>query len=388
MRRWAFAGGAALLFACSSAGGNPGATPREDASASTPDSGESAPDSTGLDGAAVEAAAPYTQALLDHAHIGSDSSMADFQQADAPFTLTGAPFASAKLVVDLSSPCFPWTNWTTDPPPAGQSWPADCDAFDRNFEMSLVDPAAPKDTPAIELVRAISPFGGPEHVEQDVTDVMNAVHGARTFHVTITAYPDPAGKVSGSKGGWYVSAHLELTPGPPPDNVLGVMPVFYGDVFAGQTIADMPLTMPPGTTSGRLEYRVTGHGGALTDAGAAFPTCFGAAEEFCRRQHHVFVDDGEIASPYPWRGNCDTLCTLTDGGPFGGGQYCAQNPCGDPTSVQASRANWCPGSATPPLSWTPSALASPGGHTVRFAIDGIVLGGQWRVSVVAFAYGN
>jgi hypothetical protein len=145
-----------------------------------------------------EPAPPYTQTLLDNVHIGSDSSKNDFQKATASVELTGGPFAQVSLVVDLVSPCFPFSNWKTDPPPAGQSWPADCDAFDRNFEMSLLDPDATdasdaQTRPGLELVRAITPFGGPEHIEQDVTDVFNSIQGPRTFQIVIPTYSDSAG---------------------------------------------------------------------------------------------------------------------------------------------------------------------------------------------------
>ncbi len=329
-------------------------------------------------------AAPYVQMLLDRAHVGSDSAMPDFQHADADISLTGAPFARVSLVVDLESPCFPWDKWRSDPPPSGQGWPADCDAFDCNFEMSLVDPTASPGTPGVELVRAITPFGGPEHIEQDVTDAFNAIQGPRTFHVALGAYLDPAGKVSGSKGAWFVSAHLDVTPGAPPSKALAVIPLYFGGVTAGQTVSDVPFTLPAGTTGTRLEYRVTGHGGA-TDASV---WCSGPADEFCRRVHHVYLDGNEIDQSRPWRFDCDKGCTVADGGPFGQGQYCAENPCGDPSSVRASRANWCPGSVTAPRSWTPAALSSPGPHTFRFAIDGIAVGAEWRVSAVAYAYGD
>jgi hypothetical protein len=337
-----------------------------------------------------EPAQPYTQTLLDHVHVGSDSSKPDFQKATASVALRGGPFAQVSLVVDLVSPCFPFSNWKTDPPPAGQSWPADCDAFDRNFEMALIDPdtadaSDAQASPGLELVRAITPFGGPEHIEQDVTDVFNSLQGPRTFQVVIPTYSDSAGKVSGSNGGWFVSAHLAVTPGTAPANVLAVIPLYYDSVTAGETIADIPFTMPPGTTSSRLEYRVTGHGGASDPS----TSCIGPAEEFCKRTHHVYLDDQPIEQVTPWRSDCTKLCTLADGGPFGGtGQYCEQNPCGAPQSVDAPRANWCPGSETPPDSWTPTALSTPGAHTFKFAIDGIYMGGRWRVSAVAYAYGD
>ncbi|HEY8089454.1 MAG TPA: peptide-N-glycosidase F-related protein [Polyangiaceae bacterium] len=327
---------------------------------------------------------PYTQQLLQDAHIGSNSSKPDFHTAGADVALAGGPFAKVNLVVDLVSPCFPFSNWKTDAPPAGQSWPADCDAFDRNFEMALIDATAPQGTPGLELVRAITPFGGPEHIEQDVTDVFNAVQGTRTFQVTIPTYSDSAGKVSGSNGGWTVSAHLDVTPGAPPANVLAVIPLYYGSVTSGQNVTDVPFTVPPGTTSSRLEYRVTGHGGANDTSSA----CIGPADEFCQRPHQVFLDGQSIAQKTPWRTDCTKLCTLVTGGPFGG-QYCQENPCGDPNSVTAPRANWCPGSETPPFTWTPAALSTPGDHTFRFAIANIAPGGgQWRVSATAYAYGD
>ncbi|MDP9150347.1 MAG: hypothetical protein M3O36_10455 [Myxococcota bacterium] len=189
--------------------------------------------------------------MLERVHIGSDSSLPDFQRADDDVSLMGAPFSRVNLIVDLESPCFPFTKWKMDPPLPGQSWPADCDAFDRNFEMSVVDTAAPPGTPSIELVRAITPFGGPLHVEQDVTDAFNAAPTMQTFHVTLGAYLDPAGRISGSKGGWFVSAHLDVTPGAPPSNVLAVIPLYFADVIAGQTVADLPFTLPAGTTSTR-----------------------------------------------------------------------------------------------------------------------------------------
>ena len=358
-------------------------------------------DDGGAEDAASEPAAPYTQTLLSNAPIGSDSSKPDFQKATASVQLTGGPFANVNLVVDLVSPCFPFSNWTTDPPPSGQSWPADCDAFDRNFEMSLVDPSDASATPGLELIRAITPFGGPEHLEQDVTDAFNAIQGPRTFQVVIPTYSDSAGKVSGSNGGWIVSAHLDVTPGTPPANVLAVIPLFYGSVTAGEgvpgpdaggastdggeanaTVADIPFTMPPGTTSSHIEYRVTGHGGA-SDPSAS---CIGPAEEFCQRVHHAYLDDQQIEQVTPWRNNCSSLCTVTTGGPFG--SYCAQNPCGAPASVRASRANWCPGSETPPYKWTPAALSTPGAHSFRFAIDDMYPGGEWRVSATVYAYGD
>jgi hypothetical protein len=334
-------------------------------------------------------AAPYTQTLFDNAVISSDGTQPNFQHVTADVQLTGGPFSNVNLVVDLTSPCYPFSNWLTDKPPAGQNWPADCDAFDRNFEMSLSDPANPN-APGLELVRAITPFGGPEHIEQDVTDVFNYIGGAdRTFKIIITSYSDSKGIVSGSKGSWMVSAHLDVTPGAPPSNVLLVQSLLYTSIGAPPvTLLDtlpwsLPFTLPPGTTSTRIEYRVTGHGGNQNDTTG---DCIGPAEEFCKRTHTLTLDGQPLATLTPWRNDCTKLCTqvtnTAGAGPVG--KYCQENPCGYIPSVQAPRANWCPGSETPPFSYSPSL--APGDHAFGFAIANIL--GLWRVSVTVYAYGN
>ena len=332
---------------------------------------------------------PYQVPLFDDAHIGSDSSKPDFQKVavDLP-PLHDAPFANVKLVLDLTSPCYPWSNWTTDKPPAGQNWPADCDAFDRNFETWLVDPSAdPTTTPSFELVRAITPFGGPEHVEEDVTDFFNALAKSgddktRSLEIHISTWSDGAGKVSGSNGGWFVSAHIEVTPGDAPANALAVIPLYNGTWDSTSTAVTVPFTLPGDTTSARIEYRVTGHGGAsVTDS-----ACIGPADEFCKRKHHVLLDGASLQDLTPWRTDCAKLCTITTGSPFG--SYCLENPCGAPSSVRAPRANWCPGSETPPFTWTPDSLDAPGDHTWGFSIDGVPDGASWRVSATLIAFGD
>jgi hypothetical protein len=336
-------------------------------------------------GAEVEAAAPadpYSLVVLDKAHIGSNGSQPDFQKASAELELVKGPFADAKIVIELTSSCFPFEQWKADAPPAGQNWPASCDAFDRNFETALFDPAA-TGSPGLELVRAITPFGGPLHIEGDVTDIANAANatgGKRRLEVTIPSYSDGAGKVSGSNGGWNVSVRLELTPGVPPRPVLAVVPLVYDSDTKGGTPRPFPFTLPAGTTSARVEYLATGHGGGKGDA-----ACIGPADEFCSRTHTLRADGTAILTDKElWRDDCDKLCTTTKGGPFG--SYCKENPCGAPQSVVAPRANWCPGSQTKPIALDVAPFATPGAHTFELAVNKIADGGSWRISAKVFAY--
>jgi hypothetical protein len=325
-----------------------------------------------------DAAPPYTIPAFDHQHLGSHSDQPDFQTAHAQIDLGTAPVAKATLVIDLESPCFPFDKWQADRPPSGQNWPADCDAFDRNFEFTLDGD--------LELARLITPFGGPLHEEIDVTDAANALHGPHDLQAFIATWSDNAGMVSGSNGGWLVSAHVDVVPGPPPRTVLAVVSLADGSITTAAPLAPVGFDVPEGVTSARLEYRATGHGGA-TESSAA---CIGPAEEFCKRTQHVTVDGVELdPGLVPWRTDCASLCTHATY-TFPGGQpftYCKENPCGAIQSVDAPRANWCPGSQTPPKTYDADALHAAGHHTFAATVDGENAGGTWRVSATLYLFG-
>jgi hypothetical protein len=333
---------------------------------------------SGGDGSVPE---PYGVVAFDDVRIGSDSSKPNFQQASSEIDFGSGPFASATLVVDLDTTCFPFEKWQDNPPPTGHNWPADCDAFDRNFELVLDPPADASGAPGIELVRAITPFGGPMHFEIDVTDVANGRPGQHQLRTQITTWSDASGQVTGADGGWNVTARLDFVPGAAPRKVLAVLPLYDGNM----TMATEPavsIQVPDGTVGSRLEYRVTGHGGVAFGCGTA------TAEEFCLRTHSVFVDEKLQADVIPWRDDCAELCTIAHQGPASGGfDYCAENPCGAIPSVQAPRANWCPGSVTPPFEWDFDALRAPGAHDFRWQISDVADGGSWRVSATYFAFG-
>ncbi len=141
------------------------------------------------------------------------------------------------------------------------------------------------------------------------------------------------------------------------------------------------IQVPAGTAYGRLEYRVTGHG---QDVSTRDTECIGPAEEFCKRSHTLSVDSQSIATLTPWRTDC--ACQLADAGIR---EYCVGNPCGDPQSVAAPRANWCPGSETPPFVFDAGSLAASGAHTVDWSIKRIDDGGGiWETSVTYFAIGQ
>ncbi len=363
------------MSACSSDGDSDDAA---DAVASTGDADGSM--DPGQDtGPVDEPADPIVQRAFDNTRISSnDGEGRNVRAATSEVSFDGGPFSRATLRVELGTTCFPFEDWSTPPP--GHNWPADCDAFDRNFEFMLDEPAADGEPPAFELVRAITPFGGPMTFEVDITDLANTLTGTHELTVRISTWSDGAGQVSGSDGGWNVTADIELQPGPPPSNVLAAIPLYNASLGADAPVPEIDFTIPEGAVAAVLEYRTTGHGGG--NGGRA---CIGPAEEFCERDHTIFIDGQPEYFLRPWRDDCDTLCTLENNGRF---EYCAENPCGAIGSVRAPRANWCPGDVTPPEEFALPTDGLTGSHTFRFEVADVAEGGSWRTSAVVFVYGS
>lgn len=327
--------------------------------------------------------AAYSTQIFDRVRIESHADKENFQSATSELEFKDGPFERVMLVVDLDTTCYPFDSWLgptpTNPPPDGENWPADCDAFDRNFEFTLDDPQLETDPPGIELARAITPFGGPLHFEIDITDVANGVGpGSHRLRTHISTWSDGAGTVSGSDGGWFVSAKIEATPGKAPRQVLAVIPLYNGSHGATMPPA-VAFEVPAGTLSNRVEYRATGHGGVYPSPGCSQP-----GEEFCRRDHRVSADGSQFDRFVPWRSDCKDLCTRAT---YGSLEYCAENPCGAIQSVEAARAGWCPGSVSPPFTWERPEYNTPGSHSFSWSISPVADGGSWRISATYFAFG-
>ena len=325
---------------------------------------------------------PVVIDVLQAVQVSSDDAAEHVRRAVAEVDFGDEPVTRASLRVTLESPCFPFSKWA-EQVPKGQRWPEHCDAFDRTLSVALDEPADATDEsalPAVELLRAITAFGGPLQVEADITDVVNGLPGVHELALGIDTWSDAQGLVSGSKGEWIASVEVSLWRGPAPRQVLAVLPL----VRAPQTevsAAPLQFEVPAGTGSARLEYRVTGHGAVFS------PGCLGPAEEFCRRTHELRLDGELLAELSPWRDDCSSLCSMTgnDSG-FGPATYCAENPCGDPNSVRAPRANWCPGSMTPPFVIEAPALTVAGQHELLRRIPELAKGGLWTVSATYFAF--
>jgi Peptide-N-glycosidase F, C terminal len=335
----------------------------------------------GTESAAGASAPVLYLPALERVHISSDPSAEHFQRASAEVDFGDEPVARAIVGITLESPCFPFEGWADPGVRKGQRWPELCDAFDRTISLTLDEPAPDAGgAPGIELLRAITPFGGPLHVDADVTDVVNGLPGKHQLGLRIDTWSDADGLVSGSKGEWIASVDLTTQLGAAPRRVLSVVPLVLG----AQTEVDVPAVpfdVPEGAQSARLEYRVTGHGAAFA------PGCIGPAEEFCRRTHELRLDGDLLTDLSPWRDDCAELCSMTvnDSG-YGPSSYCKENPCGDPASVRAPRANWCPGSMTAAFLLEAPALTVAGPHEFSRSIHELATGGTWLVSATYFAF--
>ncbi|MCA9448423.1 MAG: hypothetical protein KC931_14980 [Candidatus Omnitrophica bacterium] len=313
--------------------------------------------------------------LFDDTRISSLESDPNTRSATAEFDLGTDSYQSASLAVDLDSTCFPFEERTD--PPEGEIWPADCDAFDRLFTF-VID--GDGEEVGYEVARAVTPFGGPMHFEVDLTRLANALSGVHSITVFIATQSDSLGQVTGSAGGWNVTARLDLITGSPTKKVLAAAPLWNGIFRSDTPPPEISFTAPMGADEAFIEYRVTGHGAGIGTTG----DCIGPADEFCMRKHLLFVDGGMIDEIVPYNPDGGS-CTLTE---YEGFSYCLENPTGLPASVIAPRANWAPGEVTPPIVLTARELLVPGDHTFSFEIENVAAGGFWRVSAIYYALGQ
>ena len=332
--------------------------------------------------------APYTLQVMEHEPIlsyGEES----FQNTSALIELNEDSYSSVILVLTLHTTCFPFEQWNQDPPPVGHRFPPSCDAFDRNFELHLIDQrqldmGEDVQDAELEVLRAITPFGGPAEHQIDITDIANISSGTLRARVHIPTYSDPEGQISGSRGGWEVSLKVEVTPGKKPRPIIGVYSLFNRTVSYESEDPRIQFIIPEGIQSSRLEYRATGHGGGMDTS----PACIGPAEEFCRRTQTILIDGIEVDQITPWRDDCDDQCTLvTHDNVRNSFEYCLENPTGSIQSVRAPRANWCPGSHTPPFTWEMDVLNDAGPHTFEVKLLDLHPQGRWRTSAILYLYG-
>lgn len=245
--------------------------------------------------------------------------------------------AKLEAILSLGTDCKASCNYMTNPA---------CDPIDRRFSVF-----ADVDGGRLELIGGGTPYGGGRDYDAvDVTPYATALAGSRTLHFHATSYV----------GTWIVDLKLRYRGGDPPRPVAGIVPlvdrVTWDKPYKkadGDLAAE--VAAPPGAAAASLVLISTGHA-----AGGV------GCDEFCMKENQITIDGKLPPLAYtPWRTDCGTFA-----------KYSA---C--PGNYPASRAGWCPASASIAKVLDADGLGAAGKHSVRFSIPGMKADATWVVSL-------
>lgn len=227
-------------------------------------------------------------------------------------------------------------------------------------------------TPALELLRYITPFGVGHYNQQvqvdglvwedslriktDVTDLLSELQGDVWFVAVVENYDRGGHEVSlrlryypgerfapSAEGDGVGAAHL--TPLFSTVNLIGMSGFDRGRLFEQDTLR-VRFSLPAGARKPRLRYFTTGHGG------------WGSGDEFTPRTNSISLDGKLVTAITPWRSDCATYRRLNPAsGNFWNGL----------SSSDFSRSGWCPGMPVDPH-WIPLGDLAPGEHELEVAI--------------------
>jgi hypothetical protein len=224
------------------------------------------------------------------------------------------------------------------------------DPWTRLGTIALVDPQKPGEPPIeTELVRFITPFGGPADYEQDITTLAPLLHGkGRTISATIATYSEEPGEP-----GWRLSLELRYAK----DGAGARRPVLAERLLYRYRVeATNPktlgrVTIPEGLATPRLRILTTGH---ATDGqgGNEFITC----------THTLRIDGQVVARWRPWS--------------EGGGAIRDRNPMAGRRTIRGrevrssdfDRSGWMPGLVVEPVI-IPCPELMPGPHRIEIEIE-------------------
>lgn len=238
------------------------------------------------------------------------------------------------------------------------------DRYDRAGSIRLVADGVPD----LEVVRFITPYGGPGDYEVDVTALAPLLRGRRTIRAQIDTWTSPA---------WRLGLSFRYTRVRDYDDPTWAAPAYFTANFNRQEMPDgdsVRVTIPPGLKRVVLQYLSTGH---CTD---------GVDEdEFVSKANVLSIDGMVVARLHPWRDDCRRF---RDRNP-----YCARWTDGS-WSSDYSRSGWCPGVEVLPTELDLTDHLTPGTHTLRFVIENMrprdAKGnyGYWRVAayLVGWSY--
>src|SRR6185503_6084241 len=219
----------------------------------------------------------------------------------------------------------------------------------------------------LELVRFITPFGGPASYTQDVTSLAPMLKGRAVLRLSLGTIVKPA---------WKVTVTLQYSSeGAGYRRPVWAEYVIQNDHIAAETgRIKAKVEVPPGLVRPRLRIITTGH---ATDGTGG--------DEFVTRTHVLRIDGLEVARWRPWTEE--------------GGSLRKFNPMSDRWTIQGrelwssdlDRSGWRPGQVVEPLMIPVPELAPGRAHTLELEIlnirpkDQLGNHGFWRVRVAAVA---
>jgi hypothetical protein len=278
-----------------------------------------------------------------------------------PWTRLG----SMTIAVDRSSPLAPTSQPSTPPPRPSATAPSTQpdDASDREYPVTTVVPEETGEA-EIEIMRFVTPFGGPATYTADLTAFAPLLAGKTCLRVWISTWKKPAWKVT------LTLAYSEAGAGY--RRPIFAQPIFNSEVNAERRALRAQIMIPRGVSRPRLHVLSTGH--ATDGAGG---------DEFISRTHVLRIDGQEAARWRPW----SEL----------GGPLRDINPTSGRTEIDGrelwasdlDRSGWHPGLLVEPQR-IPLPELSAGEHVIELEVQGIRPKdqsgyGYWRISAVVVA---
>jgi hypothetical protein len=312
----------------------------------------------------VRPADPWTRLGSVTIGVDSRSPLAPTSQPSATAVAAGAPATRAESSTSSGQSDTASPETSRGHQPVAQDERGEARGDDRGFPVTTVAPAGDRDEAEIEIMRFVTPFGGPATYTADLTALAPLLTGRTSLRVWISTWKQPA---------WKVTLTLSYTDaGAGYRRPLFAQPIFNSEVTAEQRTLRASINIPRGLSRPRIRVLSTGH--ATDGAGG---------DEFISRSNVLRIDGREVASWRPWS---------EQGGPLREINPTAGRTEIDGRSLWASdldRSGWHPGLIVEPAH-IPLPELTPGRHLVELEIMSIRPKdqsgyGYWRVSAIIVA---
>ena len=183
-----------------------------------------------------------------------------------------------------------------------------------------------------------TPWGWRERYFYDVTDYYPVLRNNATVRI----------RYSGGTGGFTAHVQFLFVEGTPPRDVLGVTPLWRGDIYYGSATyplsASLPAlsrTAPAGTQRAAMRLLITGHRGDNN-----------GCSEFCKKYYRLLVNGNLVVQKDIWRDDCGWNRMYPQSGTW-----------------VYNRGNWCPGDRVLTNEHALDAVTAGNGYTIDLDLE-------------------